>query len=128
MELWQLYLLVTIPSIKGALMSIGGLCLAGAVIITAIRYVSRADEYSNKDGKSEDLLEIRKTGGKYIIIFVSVLFASALLPGKAAIYTIAGGYLVTNVEGIEKLPPNMMGAANSFLEKFAKEQAQKLEK
>jgi hypothetical protein len=39
-----------------------------------------------------------------------------MIPSEKALYKIIGAYAVTNIEGVEKLPPNIVKAANNFLE------------
>ena len=56
---------------------------------------------------------------KSLFCSVSLLFlAFAFVPTKEEMTYIVGGYFVTNVEDIEKLPPNLVKSANKFLEDY----------
>lgn len=43
---------------------------------------------------------------------------SAVTPTTPQLWTMVGGYTATNIEGVEKLPPNLVKAVNRFLEKL----------
>lgn len=57
--------------------------------------------------------------GVFLLILASII--SVTTPDKKSIMIIAGAYSVTNVEGIEKLPPNIVRAANDYLESLTNE-------
>jgi hypothetical protein len=44
---------------------------------------------------------------------------SVIIPREKQMYTILGGYAVTNIEGVNQLPANIVNAANAYLGKVA---------
>ena len=71
--------------------------------------------------KEKDLLNISL---KYLKRSVITLLVSALIftviPTEKQIYMIAGGYVVTNNQELQKLPNNVLQAANKYLERLSK--------
>lgn len=49
------------------------------------------------------------------------MLIGAAIPNERQMYVIIGGYAATNIEGINKLPANLVGAANAYLERLNKE-------
>ena len=56
-----------------------------------------------------------KLSRNLIIYSIITAFISSFIPSEKSVYKIIGAYAVTNIEGIEKLPPNLVKAANNFL-------------
>jgi len=54
----------------------------------------------------------------YIILPILLWVMGIMMPNQTQMQYLIDGYAVTNIEGIEKLPKNVMGAANKFLEDF----------
>lgn len=57
------------------------------------------------------------------IAIAAVLLAilGGMVPSTDAMKYIIGGYFVTNIETIDQLPPNIVKAANKFLEEYSGE-------
>lgn len=53
---------------------------------------------------------------------------TSLTPSDEQIYKIAGAYVATNAKDVEKLPDNLVKAANAWLQKVAKEADDKVTK
>lgn len=62
-----------------------------------------------------------KTIKIHVVLFLVSGAAYIITPSENQIYMITGGYIATNIEGIDELPANLVGAANSFLENYTKE-------
>ena len=56
-----------------------------------------------------------KLSRNLIIYSIITAFITSFIPSEKSVYKIIGAYAVTNIEGIEKLPPNLVKAANNFL-------------
>lgn len=121
MELWQLYLLVTAPK------AILGFCLCAAMLVAlGVRRICIVSDHKsdlNLHAKYPDTYE--HPGDKPTLnpapyfagAFVSILLALAT-PTANHLYTIVGGYYITNIEDMKDLPPNVVKAANKFLKDF----------
>lgn len=112
MELWQLWLLFTLPKLASFFQFIGlivFLCGSAGLIITTI---------SIKLSGDSDAKNVRSVILPIYIVFSIIGFFSMLVPSKNEAMTIVGGYYVLNIEKIETLPPNIAKAANKFLEDY----------
>ena len=47
-----------------------------------------------------------------------LLIITAFIPNEKQMMYLIGGYVATNTEGVEKLPKNVVDAANRFLEDY----------
>lgn len=56
-----------------------------------------------------------------LLLLISVL--SIIIPTEKQMYTLAGGYYVANIEGIDKLPKNVVGAVNKFIETYTEDKS-----
>ena len=117
MDLFTLYAIFALinlgPWFKGASFLIGftTFCLlfAGAVFM---------------EGEIKPLVKYGICG--FVLTLLSSL-VSVLIPKEDQMWYIVGGYAVTNVEGIQELPENIVGAANAFLEKYQPEATESAE-
>ena len=66
--------------------------------------------------------KFQKASKKAVIISVICLLVSGLSPSRNDWYLIIGGYYVTHIEGIDKLPANTVAAMNRFLEEYTEGQ------
>ena len=57
-----------------------------------------------------------------LTVLVCSITVGVLAPTERQIAMIVGGYVATNIEGVEKLPANVVRAANAFLERLANEE------
>lgn len=55
-----------------------------------------------------------------VLVFVFSLM-SAVLPDDSQMKFLAGAYVTTNIEDIDKLPKNIVNAANAYLESLSEE-------
>lgn len=55
-------------------------------------------------------------------VLISGAVLQAVIPSERGLMMMVGGYFVTNIDGIEKLPPNVVGAASEFLERYIDEE------
>lgn len=118
MSLWELWLLTVIPSV-GNIIGFIGILLGGTSAVLGflgvMEYFDNRDSILYQEDALKGLLMFRKSiiGGA---VAVFVLLVAALIPSKQDLYFIVGGSYVTNIEGIDKLPPNIIKATNVFLE------------
>ena len=66
--------------------------------------------------KTSDAPKIRYTAKIVGGITLAIAIIGTAIPSKQDIMIITGGYIVTNTEGVEKLPANLVSAANKYLE------------
>lgn len=136
MSLILIYLLVMIPTVKaylGAGLTPAGVSIAVAVLILTVIAFGREllGHLNGDDAKPVDEAKQEKTvqtntalskawkyvrGLSYAYVVFAVLFV--ILPSERQMYVMAGAYAVTNIKGIESLPENAVGAANSWLKRL----------
>jgi uncharacterized BrkB/YihY/UPF0761 family membrane protein len=77
-----------------------------------------AQQDDDEDGRKMALriLKFAKKVGVYAIVFALI---SSALPNERQLKYILGGYVFTNIAGLNELPPNILRAANKFLEDYA---------
>lgn len=115
MSIFTLYLLTILDGIDvitflGALM---GILFGGGALFMYL--VESASVY-----KDEASLAIAKKAKSILIpIGIISLLLHVLIPTTDQAIKIVGGYYVTNLEDIDKLPKNAINAANQFLESYA---------
>ncbi len=120
MEMWQLYLMVTLPGVSKMLGLFGFILFLVGGILLILKIVAGHDSSTN----AKEFTEI--VGRKALVGFcvgVLMLILTAAIPSKSGVYTLIGGYYVTNLDGIKNLPPAALKAANRFLENYAESKA-----
>lgn len=106
MSLFTIYLFCILPSIGSYLTLVGTLTLILSVLV--LSFVS---------GCYDSLKPLKHL--YYIIPICLILnLIAILIPNEKQLYTIAGGYYTSNIEGIDKLPKNVVGVINHFLEQY----------
>lgn len=111
MSLWTLYWISVLPLIFEEFLAFIGITTG---ILGATALIAYSEDYDSKE-------VYVKHFKKAFIIFGIVILIQGFIPSERQMYIILGGYAATNVEGINKLPANLVGAANAYLEKMAKE-------
>ena len=116
MNLFTLYLIFTVlPNLNTA--SITLCVLSGiALIIFMVCYV-----FSTGDDNANDLALCKKIIPKLLILFVPVFILTVLIPSGKQLAYLVSGYVITNTEDIDKLPKNLVDAANKYLEDYKAE-------
>jgi len=121
MTLLSLYLITTLPRVGLFLGAIATFIIIGTCLV--LIFSSAAADYSIEGESREAARRIRsKVIGSYKLITFLVFFfgfASVLTPSERQIYQIVGAYAVTSIDGIDKLPSNLVGVANKYLEELA---------
>jgi hypothetical protein len=107
MELWQLYLLVQLPIIGGLLQVVGSVTSLLLTIVVVCLTVENEQE-----------LPIYKPATRALVIMLTLTLVGWFTPTTKGMYTLVGGYVVANTQGVADLPPNMVKAANKFLEQY----------
>ena len=118
MDLSTIYWILILPSIGGAITVIG--VMAGIVYgVMGIIYFMNGDmQYGDQDKKAALFVSGRKAFKTGVIICVPAILFASFIPSSKQMMYIIGGYAATNVENIEKLPKNVVDAANKFLESY----------
>lgn len=116
--LW--FLFVVIPGLSNFFCALTFFLFSFMIISLIICSIVDDDTYNternkiNKDKIKSVFLFSKKSA---IFGFISLFFA-CILPSQSDITKISGAYVVTNIEGIEKLPPNLVKVANDYLERM----------
>lgn len=112
MSLFSLYLLTILDGLKGAAeffmvfgLFVGFMMMGGAIIA--------------KTSEEEDMFTLAYLWAKRLLLtgFIGMILFTATPTTKQAML-IAGGYYVTNIEDIEKLPEHTVKAVNAFLQEY----------
>ena len=113
MSLWMLYIIIVlVPSISSAAT---GILIAGFIIgviaisIGPVVFMEMENEFV-------------ATAKTFIKPYIYIMGISAIIcvvaPDREDMAYMVGGYFVTNVEQVEKLPDNLVNAANRYLEDY----------
>lgn len=111
-ELW--FYFVAIPSIKEWM-----------VLFVVVGFIAGFVSFSLYLFKED--CDIKQSGLSFKpFLWVSVMsmligLPLSLLPDEKQIMLLTGGYVVTNTEGVNELPDNIVNAANNFLKDYTKE-------
>ena len=117
MSLFELYVLfVLVP----ALSSIGGIITCIILALTGVGLFITL--MAAGEGDLAEVAPYWKRGIKYLGIPLVVGMLLSLAPDEKQVKFLAGGYVVTNVDGIAELPENIVESANAFLKSIADEQ------
>ena len=124
MSVWELWLLmVVLPGLDSAAFPIVVVCTIGTVpvVVGGIVWKSIADAEDDESQKAiaEKVLGLWKVTVTGAVLFTAIGIA---VPDREQIMYIVGGSVVTNAEGIEELPDNLVQYANRFLEQTEKDQ------
>lgn len=92
-------------------------CWFGGVILAIIAGMCIAD------GTEEEKRALRHVGKWYAIFSIIVALLNLATIDREDAAWIAGGYVVTNTEGVSELPENVVNAANAFLKSISGDEA-----
>ena len=118
MDLSTLYWILILPSIGGAITAIGVMSGVGFGIAGLVCFISGDMQYGDEDRKTALFTSGRKAIKTGVIICFPIIFLASFIPSSKQMMYMIGGYAATNVENIEKLPKNVVDAANKFLESY----------
>ena len=117
MSVFELYLIFTLPTI-GYLLLIGAVISFSITLLTGLIVLNELGSFHSNEKKEE----IKKRAGsfyrKIIPLTIALAIVSALIPSHKTLKYMIGGYVITNADGIENLPDNVVKAANEFLERY----------
>ena len=117
MDISTLYWILILPNLGNWFAIIGSLlsmALGGIIIAAAVSI----DCTYHDDDKISRLRKTRDKAVKAFIIPIIFFLISSFIPSSKQMMYLIGGYAVTNVENIDKLPKNVVNAANKFLETY----------
>lgn len=115
MGIWELYLLTVISNLSYSLAII--LTFSLLVVFFATIFLFMPILLGDEEDSERAKFTLKGMKPIYILCVVFCLFG-ALLPSEKQIYLIIGGAYATNIDGIEKLPANVVKAANAFLDQY----------
>jgi hypothetical protein len=104
MSLFALYLLIMLDRVEYLFVGI----MLSIVLITFMLSVIYA----------EDIGKVVKVLKRGFAGFLTAMLLMTLIPNTKQAMLIVGGYYVTNLEDINKLPDNTVRAINTFLEEY----------
>ena len=117
MDVLTLWAIFTLPAVANNLQVIVFL----AVALFGVGLVGYAACLSDDGEDVAKVIPVWKVSKPWLIA-ASILWGVLLfVPSEKAMKYIIGGYLVTNIEHIDELPPNLVKAANRFLEEYTEE-------
>lgn len=113
MSMFDLWLLTTvIPGLDASV----GLCMLLLGLVGGVLLMFCAFATFDNDDAAPQLQKLSKIA---VATWLCLLVLKTLLPNEDQLKWIVGGYFATNIEGVEQLPPNVIRAANKFLEDFS---------
>ncbi len=119
MSLFQLYLfMVILPNIHSTLGSLSIVALIIFLAISVVLTISKAGALEDR-GCSSVSQGLKNPWRIAAVVMIVVGALSIISPSDRQIYMVAGGYAATNTKDVEKLPENIVKAANNWLEKLA---------
>jgi len=114
MDFSTLYWILILPKISITLGTLASLTLGGGLVSGFLIWLFASE--SADEGAS--IATGKKIISNTLKTMIPVLILVSFIPTQKMMMYMIGGYAVTNIEGIEKLPKNVIGAANKFLEDF----------
>ena len=124
MDLSTLYWVLILPNIGTFFTIISCLLIIGAGTII-VSSAMELDGYNVEEERKTKLRATRNKATKFLVVPMALLFVSVFVPSSKQMMYLIGGYAATNVEGVEKLPKNVVNAANAFLEQYTKQDTKK---
>lgn len=117
MSFWLLYAIAVLDDV-GQLAGFLGLLtfVVGFIGIGICRICIATESENSSEYKAAG--KFLPVANKALILGIIAMFISCAIPNKDEWKLIIGGYFVTNIEGIDKFPPEIVGAAHNFLEKY----------
>lgn len=111
MSIFTLYFIfVILPSLAVVITALLVLSLAISIVLFAFAFGTV---------RNEELAKSSLKKAKYFAgVFAALTLISIFVPSERQLYTIAGAYAITNIGEIDKLPKNLVDAANAYLEKI----------
>jgi hypothetical protein len=124
MDFWLLYLITRTEDVADALNGMCGVSVGALAVLFFVRGMMAADTDLQPDGYETIAKRMRSACRTLVAVAVVCGLLSTLMPTRKDWYMIIGGYAVTHIEGIDKLPANVVGAANEFLKRYQEESAE----
>ncbi len=118
MNIWLLWLLIVVlpnTSVLSGFLAV----IIGVIGLFAILFGLAWANDPSMVSEQEKAMRYWWTGTKtWLIVMPLLMFLSVITPSKEEVVYIVGGYAATNIEDVEKLPANLVGAANKFLNDY----------
>lgn len=116
MSIFELYLFIALlPGLDQAANFLASACAAGFVVMASGAFIFMTDEL----GRATKEFCLKSIKPLIIIMLVSGGVAVAT-PNERQLLLIVGGYAATNSKEMAKLPENILGAANAYLQEVKK--------
>lgn len=117
MSLLTIYLLTRLSYLSDIFEGLIPLCIAGATVATFFWFMS--SDLCDDESPVTKLCAKCMKGCLLVLPIATILHA--LTPTTKEAFMIIGGYALVNNEEVQKLPANVLGAANGFLEEYIQE-------
>lgn len=117
MELWQLWLIEVVPNVAGSVQVI----LAITGVIWLIVLLMSAAVYESLIPKDNPISRVTFKLKRLVFASLAVFVLLFAIPSQSGMYRIIGGYVATNIDGIQELPQNLINAANDWAKSVSQE-------
>ncbi|WP_417825349.1 hypothetical protein [Thalassospira povalilytica] len=117
MELWQLWLIEVVPNVAGSIQAI----LAITCVLWLIVLLMSAAVYESLMPTDNPISKVTFKLKRLVFASLAVFVLLFAIPSSSGMYRIVGGYVATNIEGIEELPKNLINAANDWAKSVSQE-------
>jgi hypothetical protein len=118
MSILELYLLTVLFSLGGTMTALGFVAWGTSFILGFFLAMEGCD-YDLEEGKE---LRFHRPFKRSTIVALSLTILTCFIPSKEEGLWIAGGHIVTNIDGLGDIPENAVEAANTFLKSISKDQ------
>ena len=116
MDLSTLYWILILPNIGSSIAVVSVFSAVGLMAFSAVQQINHNDSY--KEDKKEEYKKSYVSSRKWAASIIVIGLMTNFIPSSKQTMYLIGGYAATNVENIEKLPKNVVDAANKFLESY----------
>ncbi len=119
MSFWEIYVLTILPGFiepLGVIAFFSGmisLFLISGVLASIMGELSVDKEKNAMLGKM-----LRKWAYVTLPLCIFSMFSAKMIPSEKQMAFIVGGYMLTNIQGIKDLPPNLVKAMNTALDEY----------
>ena len=119
MSTFELYILLVLPQIREALLTMSVLAAVGVGVAAFVFTLSSYVGFSYGDDDGSNALKARATGFKLwrILGWLSLpVLAAVVMPSTKIMLALIGWELGTSIEGIENIPANLVDYMNTLIE------------
>lgn len=115
MEFFTLYLIVIAANWVGLFSMIGGIAMFSGFIMLVFLYLPLLGDNCRTNAENAQLKTSKWLTPLLLIMGFMFLGIGALIPDWEQMKLLIGGYYITNIDGIEDLPANVVEMINGFI-------------